>query len=272
LANLIPANIVVGLLQVNANPWINIPENGQKRTWFHSKPENIEIINIFGKRPNRLIRSFDLLHEKMRWSPRLQGVVRPLDKFISKFLAKRNDSDWLVELNPDCRNLLIDMESTHLTLPLVEVVFFKYFLTNTKADFLYMSNTSSYINLNKLMKFVETLPRENVYCGTFHTFDDIKFASGANRLISRDLVRKLVENFNDWDFSYVEDVSMGKLLKDESRQELSISSLNFTTTHEIDESSLEDLNSTIHFRLKSGNLNSRNDVKLMIQLHRKLSS
>jgi hypothetical protein len=157
-----------------------------------------------------------------------------------------------------------------LTLPIVELVLFKYFLNRTKADFLYISNTSSYINLIKLEELIQTFPLSKVYGGTTETFDDIHYQSGANRILSRDLVEKLVLNFSLWDFSYVEDVSMGKLLLDEEKNSVLIPRQIFSTKEHIDLADVVEMRNTVQFRLKSGNLNSRNDVELMHCIHEKL--
>ncbi len=263
--------VMVGLLQVDAEPWKSIYEKGQLPTWIESSSAKIEIVNIYGVTPNRMIRALDRTHEKFRWSKLLQGPIHVLDRYLNKYLRKKTNPVWSEKRDRHVTNLHVKVPSMLLTLPIVELVLFKHFLNRTKADFLYISNSSSYINLTKLEELIQTFPISKVYGGTTDTFDNISFQSGANRILSRDLLEKLVLNFSSWDFSYVEDVSMGKLMSAEDKCFVSIPSLQFQTKEQIDCTDIVELKKNVHFRLKSGNLNSRNDIELMHYLHKRLS-
>jgi hypothetical protein len=261
------SNIVVGLLQVRVDPWKSIHENGQLSTWIENSPDEVQIINIYGKTPSKLIRVLDIYHEKMRWSQLLQGPIHIADRYLTKFLSKIDNPKWTTESNKNVTNLFVEIPSAHLTLPIVEIALFKYFLKFTDANFLYMSNTSSYLNLNNLIRLVDNFPTSGVYGGTMIDFLDIKFASGANRILSRDTVQFLVDEFKNWDFQYIDDVSMGKMLASKKINEVLIPSLAFTSVEEIEATDKKLIKSNIHFRLKSGKSNSRNDIELMKHLH-----
>ena len=262
--------LLVGLLQVDAEPWKSIYEKGQLPTWIKSSSANIEIVNIYGDTPNKMIRVLDRTHEKFRWSKLLQGPIHALDRYLNKYLRKETNPLWSEKIDQYVTNLHVKVPSMLLTLPIVELVLFKYFLSRTKADYLYISNSSSYINLTKLDELIQTFPISKVYGGTPDNFDNIHFQSGANRILSRDLVEKLVSNFSSWDFSYVEDVSMGKLLMDEEKNSVLIPRKIFSTKVQIDSADIVEMRNNVQFRLKSGNLNSRNDIELMHFLHEKL--
>lgn len=264
--------LVIGLLQVQAEPWKSIHEKGQVPTWIKTCPKEIEIINLYGKTPSKFIRNLDLLHEKLRWSPTLQGPIHILDRFLTKFLSRLDNADWKIESNNNIKNLIVNVASTNLTLPNVEIALFNYFIKNTNADFLYMSNTSSYVNIQKLNKLLKELPKNNIYGGTMMNFAGINFASGANRILSRDTVKFIIENFRDWDFQYLDDVSMGKLLEQKNFLNVEIPSIEFRNIKEIESTDLSNIKSIIHFRLKSGNQKSRKDVDLMNHVHKKLTN
>ncbi len=265
------AKIVIGLLQVNADPWKRIYQEGQLPTWVSTCSENIDIVNIFGNPPSRLIRVFDKVHENLRWSPIFQGPIHLFDKKVGKKLSKFNEPKWKLSNEAKASSIHVKFPSTHLSLPNVEISFFKYFLNCTSADFLYMSNTSSYVNTKNLEIFINELDKKaKIYGGTMNEFAGITYASGSNRLISRNLVCQIVNNFENWDFSLVEDVSMGKILQNESFTKVHIPSLSFNEFAEIKKQSYSQISSAIHFRLKSGSLKSRNDVELMHLIHNKL--
>ena len=261
------ATLLVGLLQVRSDPWKSIYENGQLPAWIKRCPASVEIVNIYGKTPNFLVRSLDIAYEKMRWSPVWQGPINFLNRFLTKFLRRLGWPKFRVESNKVVTNLFVEVSSMHLTLPIVEVALFRYFLDSSDAKFLYMSNTSSYVNVEKLLELLTRITKNEIYGGTMMEFADVRFASGANRILSRDTVQFLVNEFKNWDFQYMDDVSLGKLLAGTSTNEVNIPSMTFSNKDEIDDADLAKLKSNIHFRLKSGPLNARNDIALMHYLH-----
>ena len=63
---------------------------------------------------------------------------------------------------------------------------------------------------------------------------------------------------------------MGKLLMDEEKNSVLIPRKIFSTKVQIDSADIVEMRNNVQFRLKSGNLNSRNDIELMHFLHEKL--
>ena len=267
MGDLSSQTLVVALQQVKAEPWQSIYEKGQLPTWIQKCPDSIQIVNVYGKRPNNLIRSLDKFHEKLRWNSYLRPIPNLFDRFLNIFLRNMNNPKWTTGKDGKVINLNVEVTSTNLTLPNVEIALFRYFLNSTDANYLYISNTSSYLNLDTLLKLVESFPKEKVYGGTMVQAPQVKFASGANRILSRDLVIYLVDNFNKWKFQYLCDLSMGKLLADQNLNEVEIPSLAFTSVSEISETDQSAIKSSPHFRLKSGTLKSRNDHLLMQKIH-----
>jgi hypothetical protein len=61
-------------------------------------------------------------------------------------------------------------------------------------DYIFRSNSTGYFDLNLIPKFLEDKPFENFYCGCLGMLDGINFASGSGYFLSKDLVKKIVEN------------------------------------------------------------------------------
>ena len=97
---------------------------------------------------------------------------------------------------------------------------FKWVLENEEFDYLYRTNTSSYVNLKKLRSYIQTKSNKNKYLyeGVDIILPDkiqnkeIHFVSGAGILFNRDTIQLIVENFEKLDHGFWEDVSIGKLL------------------------------------------------------------
>ena len=56
---------------------------------------------------------------------------------------------------------------------------------NEEWDYIFRTNTSSYVSKNRLIEFSKNLPKEKCYCG----IDGGGFASGAGFFLSKDCAR-----------------------------------------------------------------------------------
>jgi hypothetical protein len=83
-------------------------------------------------------------------------------------------------------------------------------------DYIFRSNCTGYFDLNLISKFLEDKPLENFYCGCVGILNGIYFASGSGYFLSKDLVKKIVENKSllyGYQFpGYHDDVIIGKFI------------------------------------------------------------
>lgn len=94
----------------------------------------------------------------------------------------------------------------------------KAFKWLVKKDFDYMlrTNTSSFIHINNLKKYLIDKPKNNFYSGSpipYHTNNlNIDFATGSGYILSKDLVEYIVNHEDKWEHKYPDDVSLGKIM------------------------------------------------------------
>lgn len=97
------------------------------------------------------------------------------------------------------------------------------------------------------------------------------FASGANRILSRDVVSFVRDNFHKWDFRYLDDVALGLLLRRQNLFCPEIPSLTFANMQALNDAPDKSLQNAVHFRLKDEQANRRDDWKLMLRLQERLT-
>lgn len=85
-------------------------------------------------------------------------------------------------------------------------------IISLEFDYIFRTNSSSYIDKYLLHNFLINKPREKFYSGIIGEFNGIKFASGSGYFLSKDLVQIIIENSNLWDHIILDDVALGKLL------------------------------------------------------------
>lgn len=265
-------NVMIAISHGLYEPWISILENGQKRTWLQSiRPQNVEIVHFHGTPVGKFGWKLDRLHESIRWFNRwLAFFLRVWDRIIAipfTFYIPRFEESKL--LHEQDVSIHIKLPDTYRLMRWKDLAIFDYFLKCSNAHFIFMTTTSSYINIAKLNDMIEKLPLKNLYAGV-KAYKGAEFAAGNNRLISRDVVEQIVRNRVLFDPGYIEDYSLGKLMT-----RLGIIFKELPSLHIQDESILEkisfpELNNYFHIRVKSGTFNHRNDVYLMNVIHERL--
>ena len=90
---------------------------------------------------------------------------------------------------------------------------FEWALENRSFDFIFRVNSSSYVNIEKLIQFVNNLHTSVLYAGNVIDLKmlDLKFVSGSGIILDKFSVKNIVLNKNIWDHSIIDDVALGKV-------------------------------------------------------------
>jgi hypothetical protein len=114
-------------------------------------------------------------------------------------------------------------------------------IINDDWDYVFRTNSSSYVDKDNLLNFAKTLPTEKCYCG----IDGGDYASGSGFFLSKDVVKVLLNSNYSNNRKPFEDLYIGKILKDNG--------INVTPgakRADLDNNDYVDLD-TYHFRCKS---------------------
>lgn len=137
-------------------------------------------------------------------------------------------------------------------------------------DYILRTNSSSFIHLDNLLKYLSTAPLENFYSGSlipYHTSNiGLEFATGSGYILSKDLLLKVIHNENLWEPQYPDDVGLGKLIKD-----LNVKLIPkewYKVTDIPDVSILEKIGDRFHIRCK---IETRYDIEMQCQIMRELT-
>lgn len=90
---------------------------------------------------------------------------------------------------------------------------YEFLYNNFDFDYIFRTNLSSYIDIDKLYSFLDNKSKSNFYCGFMGCHEGIDFCGGAGYFLSKDLVKLIVENKNLWETSHMDDVIVAKILK-----------------------------------------------------------
>ena len=139
---------------------------------------------------------------------------------------------------------------------------FEFLLENMRFDFIFKINLSAYLNKSLLKEICSSMEQKNIYSGFLGDFGDTVFTSGAGTLLSKDVVQFIVENKNDWQHNYMEDVSMGMLIKKKNITPIALPRVSI-----VNGINREQINTKcFHYRCKNEN-NRDLDILIMKELH-----
>jgi len=107
------------------------------------------------------------------------------------------------------RDIYLDVMEKYENMGYKTLKMFEY-IKDFEYDYVFRTNTSSYVNQEKLLEFLSDKPRDNFYCG-IKGYCGIYFCSGCGYFLSKNLVNMILENKNNWNHDLVDDVALGKL-------------------------------------------------------------
>jgi hypothetical protein len=255
-------------------PWIDILFNGQEPTWLSDqRPDSVSVIHVHAKRLNTVGEKLDKFHEKMRFKSRFTALTLRITGEVILYPFRSRIPKWQFssQIFPCDRVIEIQIPDSYLSMKWKDLGTFKYFFEETDRDFLVLTNTSSFINLINLDLLLQRLPKSGTYYGP-RPHDGANFVSGSFRIFSRDVVLSILENSTSMRATLLEDVALGRLLNSLGITPSFFEFTMFSSTQEICDAKIEDLESVVHFRLKAGTNENRQDVQLMKALHKKLQS
>lgn len=87
-------------------------------------------------------------------------------------------------------------------------------LKNYEYDYIFRTNSSSYIDKQMLKDYLEDKPRNNYYSGIIGNYSNILYASGSGFAISKDAVDLVIQKKERWNHNYIDDVALGLLLRE----------------------------------------------------------
>jgi hypothetical protein len=263
---------LVGIMHVTKDPWLSIARDGQRPSWEKSRFKNFDVVYFFGK-SNRITTGIDRLIESLRWSRGryasyaisyfLMAFLRPFKVWVPRAtIVSHNES------RISAHSLKVAVPELTSTMRWKKIAFIDYFLRESKAKYLIISTSSSILNFDVILDFIKKLKGSNtfLYAGPIHTGHDCDFTSGAFTIIDRKAASLLYENRGLIPVHVMDDIGFGSAFKALNVLPIEMKSINIDSIEKLKSYSNKELSEIPHFRLKSGQTNSRNDVEIMLAL------
>lgn len=262
-------NLMISITQANTEPWLSIWREGQEKTWMKKYKNTANIVNCKSKTPPKLFAKFDFHHEKLRYHLKVGRYISIFDKILALFIPKKIPA---YSYNKVKKILEVKSMSMYILTNRRNLSLFKFFIEETNCDFLFQTNTSSYVNCENLMQLLNNFESEtDLYAGYIVEPDSVrKFVSGAGRLMSRKTVELILKNYKKYPHDNLEDVSIGDFLRTHGVTPVELPRLDIPSLEILNSISDKDLNTNFIYRCKSDTI-PRKDVEIMLNLHDRLT-
>lgn len=259
------------VLSSASDPYIRILEEGQEPTWISSaRALGNQVFPYLsaGSGQSASALNVEKLFDRHEFINRIGANrwrhVRNEPGKLSRELIACNKSQFRLDQR---RSRLVSEGRDSLALiGLRTLEAFRFVLENYEFEFLARTNTSSYINVEKLRSFLPSKVRSGQVFALQGRWGKFQYPSGALYVCSRQDLELVVESSALWQHEYIDDVALGLLLRRvvPNLTYIDIPRFEFPFHPDV-EPLVSNANSAAHFRCKSSDW--RETVRRMHRLN-----
>lgn len=262
-------NLAVLIGQGKTEPWESIWNDGQVPTWINRYKDKYSLINCSGIPMGALWSKIDHIHESNRYSLRFGKWQGRADYLLVPWL--RRSLPETVELpGSEIREIQVRTNSSYLFAGRRLLGAIKWFVEQSNYEFVFLTTTSSFINVNLLDNFINSLDIEKaIYAGQVLGSDTNGFVSGAGILMNRVCAVRILRSYKRYPFSMLNDAALGFYLREMDIFPQCIPWMWIKDIQSLRKMHDSDLLNTFHFRCKSSEF-PRQDSLIMNALHKRL--
>jgi len=253
------------VLSIDREPWRSIELNGQRATWAApSKLDDAAPVLFYRGRLTGLVRfavasiTRALLIAGSDKAGSLAETAR--DRFI-RIVGRRYHQSSSTTVSDI---ITTDVPETYAMVTTKLFASLTHVLATEEFDYLFRTNSSTYVDRQRLVEFAEDLPRSGYWGGFTGVFEGVTYTSGAGTLMSRDCVADAVRVKWDWDL--VDDVALGRVLTSLGIEAQPLPRPILESVESVDTAELD------AFMWRCQGVQERNDAQIMLALHRALEA
>lgn len=249
--------LLILVLALDQEPFRTIEIKGQRATWAAKPHDGFDVLWLHGRNKG-FVRFI------------LRTIVKVLkvagwESVISRF--RQLSGSWMASLpvNKIEDKICTSVAETYMNTNPKTIAGLRYVLEHYDFDYLLRTNSSTYINTQSLLRYIDELPGCSYYGGFIGQHRGVDYVSGTCTLLSRDVVDMICTDPN-WEYDYIDDVAIGRSLNRAGVKPQFFSKLDILNDAELDSLGIEDLMSVFVIRCK-GTESRDHDLKAMHRVH-----
>jgi len=257
-------SVLVSIQHTNREPWSSILRQNLESGWLAQDiPDEAEVIVFEGQELGVIGQNLDRFHERVRFTPPWNRPLRLWDRWLAQVGKYVVPSYEVLESFPNGVTILrIFCPETLRHSIWKQLGMFSYFLEQSKADYLFSTTSGNFVSLDRLITLLDKVPRHGCFAGTIGSAGG-PFVSGANRLMSRDVVALLIDAVHEFDAALLEDVAFGRAIEAKGVPFVELPTLNIQGVEQLEALTDAELSQYHQIRVKTGSDRARKDPEIM---------
>lgn len=248
--------VLVLVVASDLEPWRSIEILGQRTTWATPTQKAATVLFYYGK---------------------THGIEYWMAAAISKFLhiagqdrlrrtfLRACGTRYKLRTSEFGDRLEVDIPGIQGNIGAKTIGAFRHVLRDRAFDYIFRTNTSSYVCLPQLRNFVQTIPAMKYYGGVVGQTLGLPFVSGAGILLSRDLVETATRD-SDWDWDLMDDQALASCMARAGVSPQNVERIEVSTQEQVALIPPSQWRNRFHVRCKS-NCNRLCDIDIMKCVH-----
>jgi hypothetical protein len=195
-----PKKVLVLVLSFDREPYRSIETQGQRPTWVAAAPPNVPVLFYYG-----------VTRGLSYWPVAVMSRVLFLlgQPGLRKAFLRRTGARYALRARETGDQINVRIPDIYGNIGAKTVGALRHVLRSHSFDYLFRTNTSSYVFLPLLHQFVQTLSGTGCYAGLLGQTPKMTFVGGAGILLSRELVEFAVGDAA-WDWDLVDDLALAR--------------------------------------------------------------
>ncbi len=279
MSHLLPSDILIVVFHTRQEPWEEIVQKGQFKTWVPlSIKQGYKISYCFGPIPSRTSKKFDHWNEELRWhrGPRISSLRNYINKILAKPFLSYIPKTYLSSYEGAPRGvdgLYLKIWDLYSTARWKQLAIFKHFLEKSECKYLVILTSAAYLQTEILRKTLNKIEGDVIFAGPFIQKDSTTpFVSGAQVVVNREFAKMCIDNAILFPGEILNDLGLTIAAQKMGIKPIELPTLNFNSAGEIENTELGQILDNYHFRLKSFKSGKRNDVELFLKLKEKIEN
>lgn len=279
MSQLQPSDILIVVFHTRQEPWEEIVQQGQFKTWVPlSIKQGYKISYCFGPIPSRRAKKLDRWIEDLRWHK--GAKVSSLRNYINKILAKpflncipKTYLSIYKGAPEGVNGIQLKMWDMYSTARWKQLAIFKHFLEKTECKYLVILTSAAYLNSEILRETLSKIEGKTIFAGPLIQKDSpAPFVSGAQVVVNREFAKLSIDNAALFPGDKLNDLGLSIAAERMGITPIELPTLNLSSVEEIENIDQDQIRNNYHFRLKSFKSGKRNDVELFLKLKEKIEN
>ena len=248
--------VLILVLSCELEPWRRIESEGQRTTWASTSLPDVPVLFYYASTKSLAYWWFGIVS---------RGLHKLGQQRLRSFFLRYTGPKYALGTRQAGDRIYVNIPGTFSNIGAKTVGALRHVLANHAFDYVFRTNTSSYVYLPLLHQFVQSLPGTGYYAGLLGQSLNMTFVGGPGILLSRDLVEFATRDAG-WDWDLMDDLAMARSMARAGVAPRPLPRIDVTSPDQVPLVPADQWKTCFHVRCKSAG-DRLQDIETMKRVH-----